>query len=50
VVELLAEELVFEAPNFFAVGFHSCVTADRILHDLFDDDLGVSSHIEAPDS
>jgi hypothetical protein len=50
VVELQAEEFMFEAPNFFAVGFHPYVMAARVLHHLVNDELGVPSDIEAPDS
>jgi hypothetical protein len=50
VVELQAEEFIFEASNFFAVGFHPCVMAARVLHHLVNDKLGVSSDVEAPDS
>jgi hypothetical protein len=49
-VEIQAKEFIFEAPNFFAVGFHPRVMAARVLHHLNNDELGVPSNVEAPDS
>jgi hypothetical protein len=42
-------ELVFQAPNFVAVGFHPPVAAVGVLHDLVDDKLRVATSVEAPD-
>jgi hypothetical protein len=39
VVELEPVELVFQAPNLVAVGFHLRVAAMGVLHDLVDDEL-----------
>jgi hypothetical protein len=49
VVELEPVELVFQAPNLIAVGFHLWVAAVGVLHDLVDDELRVTSSIEASD-
>jgi hypothetical protein len=47
VVELEPVELVLQAPNLIAVGFHLRVTAMGILHDLVDDKLRVAMSVEA---
>jgi hypothetical protein len=47
-VELEPVELVFQAPNLVAVGFHLWVAAMGVLHDLVDDKLRVTTSIEAP--
>jgi hypothetical protein len=47
VVELQPIELVFQAPDFVAVGFHPPVTAVGVLHDLVDEKLRVASSVEA---
>ena len=39
VVELELVELVFQAPNLVAVGFHLRVAVVGVLHDLVDDKL-----------
>jgi hypothetical protein len=39
VVELEPVELVFQAPNLIAVGFHLRVAAVGVLHNLVDDEL-----------
>jgi hypothetical protein len=39
VVELQPVELVFQAPNFVALGLHLQVAAVGVLHDLVDDKL-----------
>ena len=38
-VELQPIELVFQAPNFVAVGLHLPVAVVRVLHDLVNDKL-----------
>ena len=47
-VELQPVELVFQAPNFVAVGLHLPVAAVGVLHDLVDDKLRVAMSVEAP--
>jgi hypothetical protein len=42
-------ELVFQAPNLIAVGFHLRVAAVGVLHDLVDDELRVTASVEASD-
>jgi hypothetical protein len=49
VVELEPVELVFQAPNPIAVGFHLRVAAVGVLHDLVDDELRVTASVEASD-
>jgi hypothetical protein len=49
VVELEPVELVFQAPNLIAVGFHLQVTTVGVLHDLVDDELRVTTSVEASD-
>jgi hypothetical protein len=49
VVELEPVELVLQAPNLIAVGFHLWVVAVGVLHDLVDDELRVTSSVEASD-
>jgi hypothetical protein len=49
VVELEPVELVLQAPNLIAVGFHLRVAAMGVLHDLVDDKLRVAPSVEAPD-
>jgi hypothetical protein len=49
VVELEPVELVFQVPNFIAVGLHLRVVAVGVLHDLVDDELQVTAGVEAPD-
>jgi hypothetical protein len=48
VVELEPVELVFQAPNFVALGLHLPVAAVGVLHDLINDKLRVATSIEAP--
>ena len=48
VVELEPVELVLQAPNLIAVGFHLRVTVVGVLHDLVDDKLRVATSVEAP--
>jgi hypothetical protein len=42
-------ELVFQAPNLIAVGFHLRVAAVGVLHDLVNDELRVTASVEASD-
>jgi hypothetical protein len=49
VVELEPIELVFQAPNLIAVGFHLRVATVGVLHDLVDDELRVTASVEASD-
>ena len=49
VIELEAVELVFQLAHLVAVRFHLRVMAARGLHHLFDDELRVTSNVEAPD-
>jgi hypothetical protein len=49
VVELEPVELVFQAPNLIAVGFHLRVVVVGVLHDLVDDELRVTASVEASD-
>jgi hypothetical protein len=49
VVELEPVELVLQAPNLIAVGFHLRVAAVGVLHDLVDDKLRVTASVEASD-
>jgi hypothetical protein len=45
VVELEPIELVLQAPNLIAVGFHLRVAAMGVLHDLVDDKLQVATSV-----
>jgi hypothetical protein len=47
-VEFQSVELVFQAPNFVAVGLHFSIVAVGVLHDLVDDELRVATSVEAP--
>jgi hypothetical protein len=49
VVELEPVELVLQGPNLIAVGFHLRVTAVGVLHDLVNDELRVTTSVEASD-
>jgi hypothetical protein len=49
VVELQPVELVFQAPDFVALGFHPPVTTVGVLHDLVNDKLRVASSVKASD-
>jgi hypothetical protein len=49
VVELESVELVLQALNLIAVGFHLWVTAVGVLHDLVNDELRVTASVEASD-
>jgi hypothetical protein len=48
VVKFQTEELVLWALNLFVIGLHPCIMTTLILHDLVDDELVVSSDVEAP--
>jgi hypothetical protein len=47
VVELEPIELVLQAPNLIAVGFHLRVAAVGVLHDLINDELRATTSVEA---
>jgi hypothetical protein len=47
-VEFQPVELVFQAPNFVAVGLRLPVTTVGVLHDLVNDKLRVATSVEAP--
>jgi hypothetical protein len=47
-VELQPIELIFQAPNFVAVGLHFPIAAVRVLHDLVNNELRVATSVEAP--
>jgi hypothetical protein len=49
VVELEPVELVLQAPNLIAVGFHLRVAAVGVLHDLVNDELRVTASVEVSD-
>jgi hypothetical protein len=48
VVELEPVELVFQAPNLVALGFHLWVATVGVLHDLVNDKLRIATSVEAP--
>jgi hypothetical protein len=47
-VELQPVELIFQAPNFVAIGLHFFIAAVGVLHDLVNDKLRVAPSVEAP--
>jgi hypothetical protein len=47
-VEFQSVELIFQAPDFVAVGLHFLVAIVGVLHDLVNDELRVATSIEAP--
>jgi hypothetical protein len=47
-VEFQPVELIFQAPNFIAVGLHFSIAAVGVLHDLVNDELRVATSVEAP--
>jgi hypothetical protein len=49
VVELEPVELVLQAPNLISVGFHLRVAVVGVLHDLVNDELRVTTSVEASD-
>jgi hypothetical protein len=50
VVEFYAVELILEGSHILAVRLHLVVVATRVLHDLVDHELRVSSHVRALDA
>jgi hypothetical protein len=48
-VELQPVELIFQAPNFVAVGLHFSIVAVGVLHDLVNNELRVATSVEALD-
>jgi hypothetical protein len=49
VVEFEPVELVLQAPNLIAVGFHLQVAVVGVLHDLVNDELRVTVSVKASD-
>jgi hypothetical protein len=47
-VEFQPVELIFQAPNFVAVGLHFSIVAVGVLLDLVNDELRVATSVEAP--
>jgi hypothetical protein len=47
-VEFQPVELIFQAPNFVAIGLHFLIAAVGVLHDLVNDKLRVATSVEAP--
>jgi hypothetical protein len=47
-VEFKPIELIFQAPNFVAIGLHFLIAAVGVLHDLVNDKLRVTPSVEAP--
>jgi hypothetical protein len=47
-VEFQPMELIFQAPNFVAIGLHFLIAAVGVLHDLVNDELRVAPSVEAP--
>jgi hypothetical protein len=41
-------ELIFQAPNFIAIGLHFLIAAVRVLHDLVNNELRVATSVETP--
>jgi hypothetical protein len=46
-VEFQPVELIFQAPNFVAIGLHFSIAAVGVLHDLVNDELRVAPSVEA---
>jgi hypothetical protein len=46
-VEFQPVELIFQAPNFIAIGLHFLIAAVGVFHDLVNDKLQVAPSIEA---
>jgi hypothetical protein len=46
-VEFQPVELIFQAPNFVAVGLHFSITTVGVLHDLVNNELRVAMSVEA---
>jgi hypothetical protein len=49
-IELDAVELVLEGSHDVVVGFHLVIVTTRVLHDLINHELRVSSDVEALDA
>jgi hypothetical protein len=47
-VEFQPVELIFQAPNFIAIGLHFSIAEVGVLHDLVNDELRVTTSVEAP--
>jgi hypothetical protein len=47
-VEFQPVELIFQAPNFVAIGLHFLIAAVGALHDLVNDELRVAPSVEVP--
>jgi hypothetical protein len=47
-VEFQPVELIFQAPNFVAIGLHFLIAAVGVLHDPVNDELRVAPIVEAP--
>jgi hypothetical protein len=47
-VEFQPIELIFQAPNFIAVGLHFSIAAVGVIHDLVNNELRVATSVEAP--
>jgi hypothetical protein len=47
-VEFQPVELIFQAPNFVAIGLHFSIATVGVLHDLVNDKLRVTPSVEAP--
>jgi hypothetical protein len=41
-------ELIFQAPNFVAIGLHFSIAIVGVLHDLVNDKLQVAPSVKAP--
>jgi hypothetical protein len=41
-------ELIFQAPNFVAVGLHFSIASVGVLHDLVNNELRVTTSVKAP--
>jgi hypothetical protein len=50
VVELQAEEFIFEVPNFLAESLHPRVMAALVFHHQVNDELRIPSDVEASNS
>jgi hypothetical protein len=47
-VEFQPVELIFQAPNFIAIGLHFSIATVGVFHDLVNDKLRVAPSVEAP--
>ena len=50
VIEFVAIEFVLQPSNFLVVHSHLGIVITRLLHDLVDDQLGVTPDVEASDA